>query len=786
MRDRRWRRLALLLFLLPAAPVPMARAGARAPAAEAVGSGASRDEACAATAERWTASQSLAWLGQQVREMRANALHSLSWRGQRLLLTLHHERLALMEALLAAPQQVRAPDARWGAARVSAPFIELVAARPLPALDEAAVDVLVSDEGGRRYRVPYHTRRAVAGGFSYRLPLVGPLAVPEVGPLQPASLFRVMLELRPRSDGRGDAPTGDAPTGDAADQRSSLRAQWALAPRALAALDRAPALASWARLRLLRLVQAQLLRGDREGANAMLSRSLGCDQSPEVIALRRAVAATLSRVRREAIGPPDRLAAAATPLGRLGRAWALRLLVARELLPAVQRRLLSAEAYRSLQDLLREVASALQPRPAPAAPTALLGRASETAAAALQRFDARLAEALIAAFAAAPPQPSAQAEPALIALLPRGPVDRALGRLARVEAGRRVALAQLGLRPWRRAAVASAAAPMDVEDAALEEQVSEQELLLHGPAAPGAATSERLTAVARRGVGAGWVHAGLPVQPTEVSHVDQAARYWRQQASGAATLEALRAVARRLLMRGLLVRGPSGAEAELVRRIQLALAAPTTSPILAQAPVPAESAPVPADNAPVPADNAPVPADNAPAPRPAAREGETLRQALDTRAELAPRRAAALALAARARPGDRLQVALERLASEADPLLRGAAVIGLAQRGKPAALLALGVLAREGPCELQAPALITLGPRLDAASRRQLLLAVLPGRCEAATREAWQAVLRWHADDLELLRAGLSQRFARARIEAALSVLPVGAAVSGPEGAAPE
>lgn len=661
--------------------------------------------------------------------MRANALQQLTWNGQPVLVTLHHERLALMEALLAAPHQVTAPDPSWVAARVLAPFIELVAAQPLTALDEARVEVLVTDEGGHRYRVPYHTRRAGDERVTYRLPLVGPLLVPEAGPLQPASLFRVTLQLRPS---RGDG-------GEASALREPLRAQWALAPRALGALDQAGPLAVSVRLRRLRLVRLRLLHNDRAAARALLAGSLACDRTPEVVALRGLAAAKLPRLSREAIGPAQLELGASALRGRLGRAWALRLLVARELLPAVQGGLLPAARYLSLQRALREAASALEAA-APAPGSASSPRLAEAVAAALQRFDTLLAEALVEALAAAWPQPTAGLAPTLVELLPRASLAPALEAAARVEAERRVAWAQLGLRPWRQVAGVAAEG---AADPVTEQQVTEQRLLLRGPAAQGPATGERFTALARPRFGAGWEHAGLPARPTSVSYVDEAVRYWRRQARAATTLAALRAVARRLL-----AQAPS-ADPSLAQRVRQALG---SSEARGAAPAP--------------------PQDPAAAPATTRRRGvAALRRALEARAAAATRRAAALELAASARPGDRLQALLERLASDGDPVVRDAAVLGQARRGEAAALLALGPLARGGACEVQAPALATLSRRLDAGSRRQLLLAVLQGDCEPATRQAWQAVLWWHADDLELLRAGLSQRAVRARIEAALSVV---------------
>lgn len=717
--------LAALLGLLTAAS---ARGAAPPPARDPTAA-----DDCSGSAERWSAAQALAWLRGQVREMRANALQQLTWNGRPVLVTLHHERLALMEALLAAPHQITAPDSSWVAVRVLAPFIELVAAQPLTALDEARVEVLVTDEGGHRYRVPYHTRRAGDGRFTYRLPLVGPLLVPEAGPLQPAPLFRVTLQLRPsRGDGGGEASA----------LREPLRAQWALAPRALGALDQAGPLAASVRLRRLRLARLRLLHNDRAAARALLAGALACDRTPEVLALRALAAAKLSRPPREPLGPAQLELGASALRGRLGHAWALRVLVAREFLPAVQGGLLPAARYLPLQRALREAAGALEaaaPAPGPASRSPL----AEVVAAALQRFDALLAEALVEALAAAWPQPTAGLAPTLVELLPRASLAPALEAAARVEAERRVAWAQLGLRPWRQVA---GVAVEGAADPATAQQVSEQQLLLRGAVGEGPAAGERFTALARPRFGAGWEHAGLPARPTSVSYVDEAVSYWRRQARAATTLAALRAVARRLL-----AQAPS-ADPSLAQRARQALEA---SEARGAAPAP--------------------PQDPAAAPATLRRRGPAaLRRALQARAGAVTRRAAALELAASARPGDRLQALLERLASDGDPVVRDAAVLGQARRGQAAALLALGPLARSGACEVRAPALATLGRRLDAGSRRQLLLAVLRGDCEPATRQAWQAVLWWHADDLELLRAGLSQRAVRARIEAALSVVYAG------------
>lgn len=735
------RAIAGLLLLLSAARVW----------AGSTESSAAADQDCSLPAERWATAQALSWLGRQVRELRANALQEATWQGQRVVVTLHHERLALMEALLAAPQQLSAPDPRWAAARVLTPFVELVAPQPVPALDRASVSVVVTDERGRRYRVPFLTRRERSGGVAYRLPLVGPLALPEVGPLEPASLFRLTVQLRSQLEPDADE---EARSGDSSEP---LRLQWALAPRALAALDREPPFAPWARFRALRSVRAALLRGALPVAHGLLGGALGCDRTAEAEALRSAAALTLAPLPRNWVGPARLARDASAPARQAVRAWLLRLALARELAPAVQRGLLPLAQYRRLQGALRGAADALQGRP----PSAVEASSGDPAAALpelLHRFDAALADALVEAFAAplAAPTPHVPAE--LVELLPRGELGSGLPVAARRELEQRVALAQLALRPWRQPPVAQGAGSAGGAELAA---FGEQRLVLRGPPAASFATApgEVVIARARAGLGPVWGHAGLPAPPTAFSVVDRAARYWRRQAQAAPTRAALAALARRMLARAL-----TSADPGLALRIRAALAG--------QAPVAPAFARDP---------------ELAPAGPPVRPLGAAaLRRALDARRPPAERQAATLALARGARPRDPLLTFFAGLAGDGDPLVRGAALLGEARCGKAEAWLALGGLARRGPCALRGPALEALAPRLDPGSRHQLLLALLRGTCEAAGREAWRAVLRWHAGDLELLRAGLSQRAEHARIEAALSVVATAAVGGAPEHRSPE
>jgi hypothetical protein len=102
--------------------------------------------------------------------------------------------------------------------------------------------------------------------------------------------------------------------------------------------------------------------------------------------------------------------------------------------------------------------------------------------------------------------------------------------------------------------------------------------------------------------------------------------------------------------------------------------------------------------------------------------------------------------------------------------VRLAAHAGLAGLGRAESLLALGEGAR-GSCEERRLVLPALCAAMERRSRGRLLRDALASGCAELQQSVWALVVRYHADDQELLRQALAHPDRLLRVRAALTSL---------------
>lgn len=110
------------------------------------------------------------------------------------------------------------------------------------------------------------------------------------------------------------------------------------------------------------------------------------------------------------------------------------------------------------------------------------------------------------------------------------------------------------------------------------------------------------------------------------------------------------------------------------------------------------------------------------------------------------------------------------LADDPDPVVRTAALSGLARLKDTQSLLGLGTAARHG-CASRRVALPQLCRTLDPQSRRRLLAESLRAYCPGLGPEMWELVSQHQPRDATLLRLGLGHRSRLVRVQAAALVL---------------